>query len=384
MEETEYIDLLRRVKQDTPPNVEAEMSAKRASCMETITAMESLMAALEQSKSDAIDLEAIAREAEEAERKKRTDGGCAEAVKNAVSIFKATVNGAITVWLYVADLATDIQVTLLFYNCGAMMFAAVSAFLLVAQFAVVWIRVLPYLHDTYGGSSLFYQSFLWLGMPFGMLAFDFLMLLEPFGLLPITPLPENLKQFVPAYKATRIIAEVLVEALPQCIIQGIILLLVSKHVRDGTATETELTLAYSSNGAFLLLLPKSITISSLTMLKTWYELVQEAREAGISVAKKGLQLWNVGSGLPLDAIKKGTIFFWKCQRDISDLEVVSLVDALSKNDSLTSLDLSLCQLEWRPPIANKVRSAKCDLRWCYPCDHAQVSTLALTLSCLGC
>lgn len=75
----------------------------------------------------------------------------------------------------------------------------------------------------------------------------------------------------------------------------------------------------------------------------------QARQAGISVSTKGAQLWNVGHGLPLDAIKKSRITAWKCTYEISDFEVVSLVDALGKNESLTHLDLSLAGLEWTPP-----------------------------------
>ena len=66
-----------------------------------------------------------------------------------------------------------------------------------------------------------------------------------------------------------------------------------------------------------------------------WELVQDARQAGISVGKKGMQLWQVGAGLPLDAIKKGSITSWKCQYEISDQEITSLVDALGKNESRT-------------------------------------------------
>ena len=170
-------------------------------------------------------------------------------------------------------------------------------------------------------------------------------------------MPESLRLFVPAYGATRMIAEVVVEALPQCIMQAAILILVSNHVRAGNASEVELNLMAVNNGTFTSTLPKSILISSLTMLKTWYELVQEAREAGIGVGKKGQQLWNVGYGLPLDAIKNGSILGWKCQYEISDLEVVSLVDALGKNESLERLDLSLAGFEWMPPIQREERSA---------------------------
>ena len=50
-----------------------------------------------------------------------------------------------TIYLYFMDLSSDYQVTMLYYNTGAKRFAFVSAALLVGQFAVVWMRVLPYL-----------------------------------------------------------------------------------------------------------------------------------------------------------------------------------------------------------------------------------------------
>ena len=175
------------------------------------------------------------------------------------------------------DVISDCQVTVLYYQTGALRFAFVSGGLLVGQFAVVWTRVLPYLHATYGEDSLFYRIFLFLGMPFGCFFFDFLMFLGPFGLLTVVPMPESMRLFVPAYGATRMIAEVLVEALPQWIMQAIIFVIVSQHVKAGVASQVDLTLYHHNNGSFVSLMPKSILISSLTMLKTWYDLVQEVR-----------------------------------------------------------------------------------------------------------
>ena len=68
-----------------------------------------------------------------------------------------------------------------------------------------------------------------------------------------------------------------------------------------------------------------------------FELVQEARQAGMGVGKKAVLLWNVGAGLPLDALKRSSIYGWKCAYEISDQEVLSLCDALCKNKSLTLL-----------------------------------------------
>merc|ERR1719473_2437896 len=153
---------------------------------------------------------------------------------------------------------------MLYYNTEAYAFAAISACLLIGQFMVVWMRVLPYLDVTYGTDSTFYRVFLYFGMPLGCFFFDFLMFLGPFGLLPIVPMPESMKLFVPAYGATRMIAEVLVEALPQWIMQAVIMVIVSSHVRDGTASEVDITLYEYQDGSFVSLMPKSILISSLT------------------------------------------------------------------------------------------------------------------------
>ena len=76
------------------------------------------------------------------------------------------------------------------------------------QFVVVHLRVLPYLRTTFGSESTMYITFLLFGFPTGILLIDLLMFLEPFGLLAMLPFPAWVKQFLPAYKATRIIAEV--------------------------------------------------------------------------------------------------------------------------------------------------------------------------------
>jgi hypothetical protein len=63
---------------------------------------------------------------------------------------------------------------------------------------VVYQRVLPYMRNTFGEQSCLTLTFTYLGFPLGLLILDFLMLLEPFGLLAVLPLPAWLKQFVPA------------------------------------------------------------------------------------------------------------------------------------------------------------------------------------------
>jgi hypothetical protein len=287
-----------------------------------------------------------------------------------VSVFSTSLNGLVAVWLYFADLLSDVQVVLLLVDASKLegedggddvrmlRYAIIAASLLVLQFAVVYLRVLPYLSSTFGRDSCLYQAFLWLGFPFGMLLLDLLMFLEPFGLLPIAPISDRMRLFLPSYKTTRIIAEVMLESLPQCLLQSYILVSTMKHLNLGTDSISERALLSADVGGatFAEILPRSITISVVAMLKTWVELVYSARQAGISVRTKVSHLWHVGHGLPLDALKKGSITEWTCGYRLADGEVRPLLDALVKNSSLSRLDLVEAGLEWGGPDASKQRS----------------------------
>ena len=88
------------------------------------------------------------------------------------------------------------------------------------------------------------------------------------------------------------------------------------------------------------------TISTLAMLKTWIELVHGSRKAGISIKAKAWQLWHVGAGLPLDALKKGAIIEWAASYKLAASEVSPLLNALEGNTSLVRLHLAASGLEW--------------------------------------
>ena len=258
-----------------------------------------------------------------------------------LQILMRSANGIFSVGLYFADLVSDVQVSVLLWTTGNYAWSGIGIFLLVFQFLIVELRVLPYLQSTFGSNSSIYLFFLVFGFPWGLLALDCLMFCEPFGLLAILPFPEWLRQFIPAYKATRIIAEVVIESLPQCILQSYIYVVVIYRTQAGTASDSELAML-----EFAAVLPTSILISTIAMLKLWIEVIAGARAAGLTIGAKALQLWEVGAGLPLDALKKGTIVEWKCPYHLDGAEISPLIDALSRNSSLISLDLTLSGLTW--------------------------------------
>ena len=291
-----------------------------------------------------------------------------------MTILKNSATGFISVFMFFADVASDIAVIVLLWDTGNKSMAISAAFFLVAQFFVMYFRVLPYMNNTFGGNSFITITFTIIGFPVGLIVLDFLMLLEPFGLLPVLPLPAWLKQFVPACerarcapgpartratsftaccspraptglrradKATRVITEIVVESLPQSLLQSYILIIVVQQVNAGTASPEILALAKDASA-----MPKSIAISTLAIVKTWMEIVQQSREAGISVSTKASQLWHVGAGLPLDALKKGSIVDWACSYSLDKAEVPPLVDALIKNTSLSRLNLAESGMDW--------------------------------------
>uniref|UniRef100_A0A7S2DER8 Uncharacterized protein n=1 Tax=Haptolina brevifila TaxID=156173 RepID=A0A7S2DER8_9EUKA len=274
------------------------------------------------------------------------------------AVFTRSLNGLLVVWLYFMDVISDIEVMMLLFSSGYFIYGLIAASLLFIQFVAVYLRVLPYLRATFGRASWLHQLFLYLGLPMGMILLDLLMFLEPFGLLPIVPLPDRMRQFIPAYKATRIIAEVMLESLPQCLLQSYIFVTVMSHLQHHTESVDEVRLINSAveGATFADVLPRSIVISVLAMLKTWIELVYSAREAGISVRTKVVQLWNVGHGLPLDALKRGAIFEWSCTYHLANGEVAPLLDALIKNSSLSRLHMAEAGLDWTGPEAEKLRS----------------------------
>ena len=152
--------------------------------------------------------------------------------------------------------------------------------------------------------------------------------------------PEWFFELLPAYKATRIIIEGLFESFPQLLLQAWILNVVINHVADGTASPAELAIF-----AEVQLLPKSILISSLALLKTFTEFVLTARREGMTIRERANLLWAMGEGLPLDAIKKNTIT--KLERpgfELPPTQVAMLKDALLQNTSLTVIDLGSCRI----------------------------------------
>lgn len=261
-----------------------------------------------------------------------------------MNTFINTCTGVFAICLYFADIISDVQVVSLLWSCKLFGWAVASCSLLVVQFLIVYLRVLPYLQNTFGSRSAIYLTFLILGFPSGLLFLDGLMFLEPFGLLAALPFPPWMKQFIPAYKATRVIAEIVIESIPQSFLQAVIYVMVVKHNLAGTASPAELAMMGE-----VTLMPKSILISTMASLKTWMELVQQAREAGLSVMEKALQLWNVGAGMPLDALKKGAIVEWECPYRLDRSEVSPLLDALSKNGSLVYLNMGRSGISWNAP-----------------------------------
>lgn len=63
-----------------------------------------------------------------------------------------------------------------------------------------------------------------------------------------------------------------------------------------------------------------------------------ARQAGLTVGAKAVQLWQVGAGLPLDALKKGAINRFVCPYRLGEAEIPPLL-GMHAPRPLTSLQV---------------------------------------------
>ena len=127
-EELEEVDLIIRLQgKNIESATKRELTAKRGVLEMRISTLNGFLAALSEPEDEAVDLEAAAREAEEAEAKKKREGGCGETTKMVVTVMKNTISGVLTIYLYFMDLISDYQVTKLFYDTGAYLFAFISA-----------------------------------------------------------------------------------------------------------------------------------------------------------------------------------------------------------------------------------------------------------------
>ena len=256
-------------------------------------------------------------------------------------VLRRALNGVVTVWLYFADIISDIEVAYLLYTAGveagrpaSTLHTSPDSTLRPVHRCLRTRDALPRVHLWQEHERL--PGLCVAGAAAGMLALDMLMFLEPFGL----PLAGSL--MMRTHSGVQGDAHHRGRTEPTAVLAAAyILVTVMHHVHDHTATGREGATQHGDRRRDLgEILPRSIAISTLTMLKTWIELVHSAREAGISVRDKIGQLWNVGHGLPLDALKKGTITTWSCQYSLSDGEVKQLYDALIKNSSLVRLNLA--------------------------------------------
>ena len=135
----------------------------------------------------------------------------------------------------------------------------------------------------------------------------------------------------PSYKATRVPTEVTFEALPQTVLQTYIYV----RVMSGGASNLALYAA---------VLPVSICLSILSMLKTWAEVLVGARLAGVSIGEYMKEMTRMGGGLQLDAIRKSAIEKLEPGYTLEPVQVTLLADALAQNASLTEVNLNRCGL----------------------------------------
>ena len=302
--------------------------------------------------------------------------------------------GVLSLVLYVSDVWSDVLVAILLMSTANYIWSCQSIFLLLLQYGIVHSRVCEWWgkldrfreneegecidekgNETYDLDEArlpftWSQWFAW--MP-GVLVLDAVMLLEAFGVLRLLKefgrrqkdedgedvYDDNgyvyvygkrvgewaetwhprLEKFLPTYKATRIIAEVGAESTPQAVLQAYIFVRV---MGGGGGAQLAAHAAMQTHASIL---PISLAISVVNLLKVWLELLYAARTAKVPVEAVLVQIWEMGAGkLPLDAIRRSTIEQLEWSKPIPEAEWNLLVDAFLQNTSLTLVNLLGCSM----------------------------------------
>ena len=332
--------------------------------------------------------------------------GFIAAVEAAPLVFvwaKNLIMGTVSVGIYYMDVSSDIAVAVVFFESGNALWGTVAVIFLVLQYVVVWGRVKQYLKNQFGQRSFLHQLFTSpLFSPFLLIGLDLLMLLEIFGVLPLLPaclMPQWMREFIPSYKATRLVTEVVLESLLQCLLQSYVFVIVSHAIDQSTCIP--LPENYALLVADLDLIPASIRISLLSFVKTFFELSAEAFASNISLYAKIEQLWKLGEGLPIDAIKKSTIKKFKMQTPFTEAAAEDesaggeqdkkdkdkkddeeepehkgqlLIKALTGNVSINTLDLSPGFYPNEPEVRPKCDAVHCQQRCRVHCRSSSLCT----------
>ena len=233
--------------------------------------------------------------------------------------------------LFYADVISDIIVASSLRDTGNPGWTFLAALFIVLPYLASYASVAAYLLRAYGARAAFF-AFLALGLPSGVLLLDVAMFAAPLTLLrelPDSPAATQLKLFLPSYRSTRVLFEAALETLPQSALQLHIYVALT-HYGASTAFESKMAPLVAISFAF----------SVVNLIKTLVILVVDARAAGVPLRAHLAQQLALGQGLPLHALKAGALDVWRCALPLDPVTLRELAAALRPNASLRHLDLS--------------------------------------------
>lgn len=233
--------------------------------------------------------------------------------------------------LFYADVISDIIVASSLRDTGNPGWTFLAALFIALPYLASYASVAAYLLRAYGARAAFF-AFLALGLPSGVLLLDVAMFAAPLTLLrelPDSPAATQLKLFLPSYRSTRVLFEAALETLPQSALQLHIYVALT-HYGASTAFESKMAPLVAISFAF----------SVVNLIKTLVVLVVDARAAGVPLRAHLAQQLALGQGLPLHALKAGALDVWRCALPLDPVTLRELAAAMRPNVSLRHLDLS--------------------------------------------
>ena len=198
------------------------------------------------------------------------------------------VGDLLSVALLFADLGSDVVVMTDLFMSGAWILGSIAAFLLVNLYVAMDKGIHAYVTRRASGNAQMLH--LLLGFPLAPLLLDLMLALRPLGVL--RGLPEGVDDLLVQYKPTRSLLEVTLESLPQFMLQLYLFVNIAEYGAEADRVPLRTLLV-------------SLTLSAISLLKSWAIAWISSRELEISLVEYLNLLLSLGKGLPLEKLRSG-------------------------------------------------------------------------------
>lgn len=243
-------------------------------------------------------------------------------------------------FLFAVQTAADCALVEVLHRNGFFLCAIVTIVIIFGQYLITWALTCIYVRTAANGRARYPNLVRWVlsSGPLGVLGLDALLLLD--ALLELAKLDDidfnDLVDFVPAFRSSRLVFAAAFEALPLILLHAFAVLTQAHHaLSDGQCAHVLFANAYDSTVAVV-----SILLAAYSAISSALRVRRAAQHASISIIAYVANILDIGAGLPLHPMYTNVIMCYSLPFEPEPNELFQLCAVLATNRSLNALNLS--------------------------------------------